>query len=229
MPNIDPFSALSDAVGGTEFLADLFLLLHFDETTKPTDEIPVLHLPQSLHQLLIDQSEDSQQLLAGLVYYAREDAKTLTGGEPLKLVATIREKYLLFLERKKVRPIADEADSQNTQVVMQLIPKVESEGLEGRVTLRANFLTRMRNTVRKSITTTLSVSKRTGMGILMRGRNFSRLIRDRITQLELPAKHNQFFDKKTQLTSLLFSFRGARRSNSMLELGLPLAAWLRPV
>jgi hypothetical protein len=222
MPNVDPFSALNDAVGGTEFLADLFLILYFDETTKPTDETPVLHVPQSLHQLLINQSEDSQQLLAGLIYYAREDAKTLTGDELLKLVATLREKYLLFLEREKVRPIADEADSQIRQVVMQLIPEVESEGLEGRVTLRANFLTKMRNTVRKSITTTLSVSKRTGMGILMRGHDFSRLIRDRITQLELPAKHNQFFEKKTQLTSRLFSFKGGKAVKFYVGVGVAL-------
>jgi hypothetical protein len=221
--NIDPFEQLIENMQRKEFLADLFLILHFDETSAPTGEEPVLRVPESLHRLLIDWSNESQAIVDALVFASRPETRALLPDAFGELVEHLRARYLEFFERNLLIPIEDEADPQIAQIIRQLIPELETEFFEGRVTLRGSLLTRMRKVVRNSVTTTLSVSKRTGMGILMRGRDFSRMIRDRITQLELPAKSDRILESKAALTSRIFSFKGGRSTKFCVGLGLATA------
>ena len=220
MTNADPFTRLSEVLERNEYLADLFLILHFDESTQPTGEEPVLHVPASIDQLFIHGSNEAQEFLAALILLVREDTRTLNAQELNTLVARMRSNYLSFREGELVRPIADEADPEIFELVQQLIPEPTGESIMGRMTVRGNLLNRLARTVRQSVTTTLSVSKRTGMGILMRGRDFSRLVRDRVTQLELPAKADVLVEKKTKLTSRLYSFKGGRATKFFVGLGL---------
>lgn len=221
--NINPFEHLIENMQGNEFLADLFLILHFDETSAPTGEEPVLRVPESLHQLFIDWSNESLAIVGALVFAARPETRALLPDVFGELLGNLRARYIEFFEKNLLNPIEDEADPQIAQIVSQLIPEIETEFFEGRVTLRGRLLTRMRKVIRNSVTTTLSVSKRTGMGILMRGRDFSRMIRDRITQLELPTKSDRILEKKAALTSRLFSFKGGRSTKFYVGLGLAAA------
>jgi len=185
---MDPFTRLSEVLEHNEYLADLFLILHFDELGEARGEQPVLHVPASIDQLFTHEPSEANELLAKLVSLVREDARTLEANQLTALVARIRSNYLQYRGREMVRPIADEADEEIFELMHQLIPEPSGVDHLGRLTLEGSLLKKVAGTIRKSVTTTLSVSKRTGMGILMRGRDFSKLIRDRVAQLELPSR-----------------------------------------
>ena len=195
---------LRKVLDDNEYLADLFHLLHFDEVrvSEPSAQPPVLLVPAGIDRLFTQRSTESEDLLTALVLWARPDTASLSPAAIAELVTTIRSRYIQLRESKLVRPIADEADAEILNVLRKLLPDSSPRG---------SLVDRMTQTVRKSVTTVLTVSKRTGKAILMRGRDLSRLLRKGVDQLEIAAeKSDDLVKKKTEFTARIFAFKGGR-------------------
>ena|SRR5215510_5980535 len=212
---------LLELLDNKEYLADLFHILHFEEVEVPRapGATPILQVPVSIDRLFMKWNKESEELLAALVIWARPDTASLNPVAMTQLVSTIRSRYLALRELRIVRPIADEADPEILALIRQLLPDAGPRG---------SLLDRMTQTVRTSVTTILSVSKRTGQGILTRGRDLSRFLRDKVIQLELPRKADDVVQKKQKFTSRVFAFKGGRATKFFVGVAFGVAGILVP-
>lgn len=197
---------LKRALDDREYLADIFLILHLDESSSglPPDgagESPKLHVPRSLDEILMADPNAPDDVLELMLLWAREDTKRMSAEDLANLARTIRRRYSELREARLFQPIDDEADPAIAETIAQILqpPNVANRPL-----------TRMFHVVRTSVVTLLSASRRTGKSILMRGRDFIRLLRDRITQLDLPSKWDNLAERKEALFKRLYPFRGGK-------------------
>ena len=207
---------LKRALEAREYLADLFLVLHLDESSSGfapdgAGPSPVLRVPASLHALLAAVPESSDDVLELMLLWAREDTRGMSGTDLGALARSIRKRYAELREARLCRPIADEADPAIDEAIARLI--------SAQPDARGAF-SRMLETVRTSTVTLLSVSLRSGMSILMRGRDLCRLLRDRIAQLELPSKVDDLADRKAALFRSLYAFKGIKGTKVFVGLAL---------
>jgi len=207
---------LRAALDANEYLADIFLLLHLDETqlgAEPSLSVgsPTLLVPESIDKVFIGEAVDADELLVAILLWGRRDTSSAPPVEVARLAATIRERYMALRKRGLLRTIPDEADPQIAEVMAIIFP--EPQGKD-------SLLGRLSRTVSTSVTTLLSVSRRTGRSILMRGRDLSRLIRERITQLELPARADDLAERKAAFSKRLYSFKGGKGAKAFVGIVL---------
>jgi hypothetical protein len=210
---------LLELLDDKEYLADLFHILHFEEVEvpRPPAATPILRVPVSIDKLFTKWNKESEELLTALVIWARPETASFNPSAMTQLVSTIRSRYLALRELSLVRPIDDEADPEILALIRQLLPDAAPRG---------SLLDRMTQTVRTSVTTILSVSKRTGKGILTRGRKLSRFLRDKVIQLELPRKADDVVQKKQEFTARVFAFKGGRATKFFVGVAFGVAGIL---
>lgn len=210
---------LKKSLEADRYLADLFLLLHLEETSsglppEGSGQSPALLVPASLDAVLSTESRQDEDLLEMMLLWARSDTKGMSGTDLSALAEAIRKRYGQLREAALLRVIEDEADLAIAEVIEAHLSAPPSS--------RGAFA-RMLQTVRESTVTLLSASKRTGMSILMRGRDFCRLVRDRITQLELPAKADALVELKAGLFRRLYAFKGVKGTKVFVGIALSVA------
>lgn len=218
------FEAFSAALDKQEYIAELSFILHLDEV-EVSGDLPVLRVPECIDELFTSQVEDSEALLRALVVLWREDLSEADAERVSGLVEAIRRNYLLLRERQLVRPIADEADEEIRELMFRLIPEPEEQSYDGRMTLQGNFLRRVAGRVRKSMTTALTVSKKTGTAILTRGRRTLDVLSERIPILELPSKSDALLEKKANFSARLLPYKGVRSAKFYVGLALGIAGF----
>jgi hypothetical protein len=214
-----PYDELIRKLSDNEYLADIFHVLHFDEVPTPVaPSFPQDHarllVPQSLDALLMGETDGSDEVLAALIAWARPDVRSFSQPAMANLVNAIRGRYAALRQYAYVQPIADEDDHEIRDILARLLPQFPAQ---------RGTVERMKDIVRRSVTTVLSHSKRTGTAILMRGRELAKFLRDRVGQLELPAKADAVVKKKTDLTSRLYAFQGGQAVRFFVGLGFAVA------
>jgi hypothetical protein len=212
-----PLDKLFSKLDEKEYLADIFHILHFDELDSPTatagDHFRLL-VPKSLDDLFVNWSTESEQVVAALVTWARPETRKLSPTALTLLVDTIRSRYLLLRQFQYLSAIPDEDDAEIRELMNQLLPSAPAQ---------AGILARMKDTVRKSVGTVLSQSKKAGKAIFMYGRDLARFVGDRITQAELPAKADAMVKKKAEMTGRLYAFKGGHATKVFIGIALSTA------
>jgi hypothetical protein len=211
---------LKAALDANEYLADIFVLLHLDETqlgtdASPSDGSPILLVPESIDKVFTGEATEADELLLAMLLWGRRDSSGASPVEMARVAATIRERYMALRQRELVRTIPDESDPEIAAAVAIIFPEPPQKD---------GFLGRLSRTVRTSVTTVLSVSRRTGQSILMRGRDLSRLIRARISQLELPARADDLAEKKVAFSKRLYAFKGGKGAKAFVGIVLAVNA-----
>jgi hypothetical protein len=209
-PLDDLISKLDDSV----YVADLFLLLHLDELDQPTatnTENVRLEVPECIDILMMKDSKDSDAVLKAMIMWARPDLRCSNEPPIDMIIDDIRANYAALRQYKFLQPIEDESDKE----VISALARVLSGPRK-----RVGPIARMKNTIRKAVTTILSHSKRTGTAILMRGRQLAEFLRDRLVSLEMPSKADQVVKKKAAFTARLFAFKGGQATKFFVGLAL---------
>jgi len=219
-PNVP--QQLRASLDANEYLADIFLLLHLDETSvglqaSISSGSPILLVPACIDSIFTGDTDDADELLMAMLLWGRLDVAGVPHVELARLAVVVRERYMALRNRQLLRRIDDESDPQIAEAMASLFP--ESTGDNG-------LLRRLARTVRTAVTTVLSVSRKTGRSILMRGRDLSRLIRDRIAQLELPAKADDLAEKKAALSKRLYAFNGGKAAKTFVGIVLAGAGFI---
>jgi hypothetical protein len=188
----------------SEYLADLFLVLHLDDIEQPiaSTERLQLQVPQCLDDLFVRDSEGADKILEALMIWARPEIRAFSESALAIVVDEIRSRYSAFKQNKFLQTIPDESNGEIAAVLAQVVPAAtEQKEQEG-------IIQRMKKIVRMYLTTVFTRSKRTGRAILMRGRELAELVRDWVISLELPSKVDQLVNKKAAFASRLFAFKG---------------------
>lgn len=201
----------------SDFVADLFLVLHLDEieqpTTSNTDGL-LLRVPQCIDDLLSRESDGSAEVLKALITWARPETRTFSDPALETIADSIRSRYAALKQYGYLQSITDESDPEIAAALARALPAAKQQ---------TGVVQRMKETVRKSITTVLSFSKRTGMAILMRGRELTEFVRDWFISLELPAKADRVIKKKAAFTSRVFAFKGGQATKFFVGIALGVA------
>ena len=210
----NPIDDLIRKLDDSNYVADLFLLLHLDELDEPTatnTDALRLHVPKCVDDLMAEDSDASDDVLKALILWARPDLRCANGLLVDMIVDDIRSKYAALRRFQYVQPVADEADPQVTLALARLLTGPRK---------KAGPIARTKDTIRRAVTTVLSYSKRTGTAILMRGRQLAELLRDWLVSLELPSRVDQIVGKKVAFTKRLHAFKGGQATKFFVGLAL---------
>src|SRR5262249_48416427 len=106
-----PVDDLISKLDDSHYVADLFLLLHLaelDEATAKNTEVR-LYVPESVDDLLMEDSDSSDDVLKALLLWARRELRC--SGDPSvdMMIDDIRSKYAALRRFKFVETIPDEA------------------------------------------------------------------------------------------------------------------------
>jgi hypothetical protein len=205
-----------------ELLADLFHLLHLDESGHPqthSAEAPVLLVPACIDELLIGSKVGSEEILVELIRWARPREASLDPHALARIAKEIRARYASFRRLEQFRVIPDEDSPELRRLLLDVLP---DHALPKGLSARAGA------TVRRYFTTVLGYSQRTGKAILTRGRNFVRFVRDKVTEIEFPAKADDMVAKKARFGARLFPFKGGKATKWFIVVALGAASFSSP-
>jgi hypothetical protein len=217
MQNNDAERSLQALFRAKDYLADPLLILRLDEleiADGPTDHPLTMQVPKCLDDLLTSDNPEQRDLLEALVLWARRSQGAMPPNDIRKLVEEIRRNYRELQARGIIRPIEDVDDDQ----IARLLRDVFREEGDG-----ARLLSRMGRTIRKSITTVLQVSRDTGRAIVSYGYDLADLLRERIAQLRIPDKLDEFADGKAAFTKRFYRFRGGKGAKLVLGIAMSTA------
>jgi hypothetical protein len=205
MTNKDAEHRLKELFSRKEYLADPFWILSLDQVDLSSEipsAAPQLKVPRSLDEVFSKHDDPQQRdLLEALVLWAQPSTEAIEPHDLRARAEEVRRRYVYLRERGRISVIDDVDDQQISELLREILPD-EDEG--------AGLFGRMRRTLRKSITTILTISRDTGAAIVSRGHDLADLLKKKIAQLRAPERLDELVNAKEEFTKRWYSFPGGK-------------------
>lgn len=220
MTNKDAEHRLKELFSRKEYLADPFWILSLDQidlSGEIPSAAPQLKVPRSLDEVFSkDDDPQHRDLLEALVLWARPATEAIEPGELSARAEEVRKRYLYLKERGRIVVIDDIEDKQIAELLREILPDERGGG---------GIFGRMRRTLRKSITTILTISRDTGAAIVSRGHDLADLLKKKVSQLRAPERLDELVQAKEEFTKRWYAFRGGKGGKVILSIAVSTAGF----
>lgn len=181
-----------------------------------------VYIPNSLYKLisLSKDSDEYKAFLSKLLFYFSYSPYRHRNRRNSEMSQCNWERFYDNIEKISFTKISDE-DVEDKQEYHAILSMFRNRQFYISMSPKLNLLGDV-------IATIIGFSKKTGVPILCKTRNFANLLREKIVSIELPKRFDDVVIKKQEITGQLFRFHGGRATKFFIGVVLSVGGSIYP-